>query len=83
MKLNLTPEQFEELEKEILAGLNDIAPALAVWLYSHPKAKNYLKLRFEGKFRNGGDGENGEFMLIIQKPTPKLASCPFCHGTEE
>lgn len=81
MKLDISQEQFEELEKGILDGLNDIAPALAVWLFNHPKAENYLKVAFSGSFK-GQQDESGDFVVIIQKPTLKQASCPFCRGTE-
>lgn len=82
MKLDISQEQFEELEKGILDGLNDIAPALAIWLFNHPKAENYLRVHFTGTLEDQQDG-SGDFVVIIQKPTLKQASCPFCRGTED
>jgi hypothetical protein len=79
MKLDIPQDRFEELEKEILNGLNDIAPALAIWLFNHPKAENYLKVHFTG---SSEDQQDGDFVVIIQKPSLKQASCPFCRGTE-
>lgn len=73
----MSPEEFNEMEKNLLEIFKGAAPFISYWLNNHPEAKNYLKLSFED------DEGNHTFDMIFQKPKGRLASCPLCHGTEE
>ena len=69
-----TEDQFKELEKGVLDAFQELAPLISAWIFNHPKAKNYFSIRF-----NEPEDEKC-FDIIIQRPTKRRLSCPWCHG---